>query len=739
MVQLETIIEKLNLLFSINDFENAEKLIESTRKYSSLYNDTIAIFDATLAHNKNDYPRMWLAIKHGLEINPKNFELYVMLGEYYLHTNQNQAFLCFEQALLYCDNKTDYEQIENIIASIKQNYDITVNNVSFIILSYNTLDYTKTCITSIRENTLEASREIVIVDNASSDGSLEWLKKQNDIVLLSNCENTGFPKGCNQGIELSNKDNDILLLNNDTLLPANALFWLRMGLYENATIGTTGSITNFASNHQSLHFDNPTTESMLAFANKNNLPSKHPYEEKIYLVGFALLIKRSVYDKVGVLDERFSPGNYEDNDYGLRVLQAGYKNILCKNSFIIHFGSKSFGKKADAYSNLLSINNKKFEDKWDIPTTYLYPRMELLNAITEDDSAHFNMLVIGCKCGTLCAYLKSHFYNATICGTEPSKTAAKIAQSIVPTTCTFIEDYCFASNETYDYIIIEEDFENYKNPLTILEKLNAHLNANGQLIFIASNIKHYSVILPLILNDSFSYTNNNILNHNHVKLYTKTELLKLVQQAGYIPEAIQVIQLPPPTQEIDELIDSFVQMCPDEDKNSYLALQYVLTLKKQTNSITEKLNADEFLTRIDSILGTGKVDTAIELFLKATPYLESTTETQVFYILSEIYKAEKQNNIISFFHNRSTINKLIEVFDYIKFYVRRFDFDVYDHDLDFVNFIKKNNISAYALYFIILTSTIQPLDVAIQIEHVLLENGEYELSQTLKELFHAIK
>ena len=57
---------------------------------------------------------------------------------------------------------------------------------------------------------------------------------------------------------------------------------------------------------------------------------------KTVLVGFCYLVKKSVIDKVGLLDERFTPGNFEDNDLSLRILLEGYKLLLCKNVFIHH-------------------------------------------------------------------------------------------------------------------------------------------------------------------------------------------------------------------------------------------------------------------------------------------------------------------------------------------------------------------------------------------------------------------
>ena len=88
--------------------------------------------------------------------------------------------------------------------------------------------------------------EIIVVDNGSKDGSVEWLRQQPDIILVENKENMGFPGGCNQGIKASSKGADIFLLNNDTMLPENALFWLRMGLYDRDENGAAGSVSNFA-------------------------------------------------------------------------------------------------------------------------------------------------------------------------------------------------------------------------------------------------------------------------------------------------------------------------------------------------------------------------------------------------------------------------------------------------------------------------------------------------------------
>ncbi len=79
------------------------------------------------------------------------------------------------------------------------------------------------------------------------------------------------------------------------------------------------------------------------------------------------LIKREVIDKIGGLDERFSPGNYEDDDFCLRAQLAGFKTVIVKDAFIHHYGSRSFKANGEkAYAERLMKNQKIFVDKWGV-------------------------------------------------------------------------------------------------------------------------------------------------------------------------------------------------------------------------------------------------------------------------------------------------------------------------------------------------------------------------------------
>ena len=239
--------------------------------------------------------------------------------------------------------------------------DWNVRKTSIVILSYNLKDIMQECIESIRKHNLSSSYEIIVVDNNSTDGITEWLKQQDDLKLICNTENKGFPCACNQGIKLSEPENNIFLLNNDTLITANAIFWLRMGLYEEKHIGATGSVSNQAAHGQLMSEKCHTIDEYIAYGNKNNLPRKNPYEKKPFLIGFALMLKREALDSVGLLDERFSPGQFEDDDLGIRLNCAGWQTVLCDNSFIFHYISGA-GKNQDLWIKTNQINANKFKE-----------------------------------------------------------------------------------------------------------------------------------------------------------------------------------------------------------------------------------------------------------------------------------------------------------------------------------------------------------------------------------------
>ena len=265
------------------------------------------------------------------------------------------------------------------------------HKTSIIILSYNTLEMLQLCIESIREHTEEGTYEIIVVENASKDGSAEWLKEQEDLRCIYNEENQGFPGGCNQGLKIA-EGTELLLLNSDTVVTKDWLPNLRRALYSDPAVGAVSCVTNCCSNNQQIEVSYQGMEEMQAFAADYNKSNPASWEKKTTLVGFCYLFKREVFDKVGFLDEQFNPGNFEDDDYSLRILQQGWDLLLCHDTFIHHFGHASFLKgygdqemaeKARRSNALLRRNGALFQQKWHVPSTYKIMEVEELRRLLQ--------------------------------------------------------------------------------------------------------------------------------------------------------------------------------------------------------------------------------------------------------------------------------------------------------------------------------------------------------------------
>lgn len=282
-----------------------------------------------------------------------------------------------------------------------------INRVtSIVILSYNTLSLLQMCIESIRGFTAPSTYELIVVDNASKDGSVDWLKKQPDIRCIYNNENMGFPKGCNQGMAIA-KGTEILLLNSDVIVTPRWLEQLRTALYSDEKVGAVSCVTSCCSNLQQIDvpYDvhNIDINVLIHFAEGYNKSNSKKWLIHYRLVGFCMLFRTSLYRKIGGLDEAFTPGNFEDDDYSYRIRMSGYKLLLCSDTFIHHFGSASFIKKRTPeeeqayvarYEALLNKNRQYFLSKWSLPSEH--------NLITFDSKqvnkiicAATNVLIVG--------------------------------------------------------------------------------------------------------------------------------------------------------------------------------------------------------------------------------------------------------------------------------------------------------------------------------------------------------
>lgn len=259
----------------------------------------------------------------------------------------------------------DEESIKSKLESkLKYISPTSLNYVSIIIVTYNQIKYTLQCIDSIQKF-IKIPYEIIIIDNASFDETSKKLTEYEEIKLICNDKNIGFPAAVNQGLSKALGDY-ILILNNDTVLTENLLERLLEVAQSDTNIGIVGPISNEVSGLQKdKDAKYNSIEEMHKYAAEVQQKNKGEIIHFPRVAFLCTLIKREVIDKIGGLDERFSPGNYEDDDFCLRAQLAGYKTIIVKDAFIHHYGSKSFKANGEkAYAERLMKNQKIFVEKW---------------------------------------------------------------------------------------------------------------------------------------------------------------------------------------------------------------------------------------------------------------------------------------------------------------------------------------------------------------------------------------
>ncbi len=395
---------------------------------------------------------------------------------------------------------------------------------SIIILTYNKLEYTKRCIDSIRKYTDEDAYEIIVIDNNSKDGTVQWLNEQKDMKIIFNKENLGFPKGCNQGIRISKGDN-ILLLNNDVIVTPKWLENLIKCLYSSEYVGAVGAVTNSCSNFQSIPKEYGSNDELINFAEKFNISSSLKWEERLRLIGYCMLIKKEVIDKVGLLDENFTPGNCEDDDYSLRIRREGYRLILCRDTFIHHYGSATFKENRRKYCDLLGTNMKKFKRKWGVDPSYFGDiRNDITSIIKKSQRDYLNILHIGCGAGATLLDIKNQIPTGNLYGIEKNHKAVVNTKHFADISIGSFEKLSNYPKDFFAYVIITR-LNLYMNAYNkIILRIKELLNDDGCIIVTLSkglNKEGMSKLLDNI-NEVFKKSSYEIVRNNiDILLYIK--------------------------------------------------------------------------------------------------------------------------------------------------------------------------------------------------------------------------
>ncbi|MBI1331446.1 MAG: glycosyltransferase [Armatimonadetes bacterium] len=240
--------------------------------------------------------------------------------------------------------------------------------LSIVIPLHGGEDDIRLCLQSL-EKCADLIHETIVVDDLSPDNAASVAEEFN-VILVKNETNLGFGLTCNKGVEASTGD-VILFLNSDTVVPRTGLVKLTLGLMESGSIGAAGPMSNNVGYHQRIAPTYTTLGTLDLFAADLAQSGAGSRDVEI-LVGFALAVRKSVLNEVGLFDDRFGAGLFEDTDLCYRMLRAGYRLRMVGTAYVHHWGSRTLTRVIPDISKLLEGNGKLYRDKWklDIETGF---------------------------------------------------------------------------------------------------------------------------------------------------------------------------------------------------------------------------------------------------------------------------------------------------------------------------------------------------------------------------------
>jgi GT2 family glycosyltransferase len=252
-------------------------------------------------------------------------------------------------------------------------------SVAIIIVNWNQKNTLAACLSSLKNKTEYSNYNVVVVDNGSSDGSVELLKQNfpwADVIGLD--KNYGFSIGNNKGIAHAfekYKPQYFLLLNDDTqIIQSDWLTKIVAAAESEDDVGIIGCKLVYP-NGKTQYIGTKITVQKLMWLNPNSESRLPEVFDVDAVLGACFLVKRAVFDKIGFLDAGFSPFLHEESDFCMRAKKAGYRTRMVRSVSVVHFLNKSLGKVDSPYFELITRKNAIRFMLLNFPTSWLLKRV----------------------------------------------------------------------------------------------------------------------------------------------------------------------------------------------------------------------------------------------------------------------------------------------------------------------------------------------------------------------------
>ena len=392
--------------------------------------------------------------------------------------------------------------------NIYSNLDSFPYEVSVVVVAFNKLDYTKACIESILQHTdfTKLKCEFITIDNGSTDGTNEYfhsLTHEKKIHFKVNSV-----RSLNLCIESAAEGRFLAFVSNDVIVTHNWLENLLACIRSDSRIAMVVPTTVNVSNLQTIPVSYESLIEMHEFARRHNVSDPAKWEERARLCPPVSLIRMSAVNELGCVDRYFHFGEFGDDDFSLRCRRGGYKQILCKDTFVHHFGSVTTGE-AQKKQDSLRVSRKLFIEKhgvdpWDHDYCYDGNAVTAFNIESKDG---VNILGIDSCYGSTPLQIKNLLRERGNHGTTVYNFTCD-SRFIDDLKSVMSDHFCYNENIYavqcafeaigFDYIYVAPKAERYEDIVHLMKILYKRLKIGGKLLCKVSNPYHITNILGMV-------------------------------------------------------------------------------------------------------------------------------------------------------------------------------------------------------------------------------------------------
>ena len=270
---------------------------------------------------------------------------------------------------------------------------------------------------------------------------------------------------------------------------------LVMGMESDPKIGMAVPVCDASCNYQQITLPYQTMDEMQSLAASYNVSNPNLWEERLKLITYTGIYRTDLQKVLGGFDEDFNPGCYDDDAICFSIRRMGYKVIFAKDTFVHHFGSRSFNEEYAKDNTLQYRNRNLFIRKFGVnPYEVGVIDFNVLNLLNYDGASGMNILGIGKSFGTTLLQLKN------VCKSYGSKDIGLYYLSEQEGSMIELKTICddcahgsvddvqerFGSR-SYDYIVVESESRTLQNKEALFTTLYGLLNTGGQLVCTAAN------------------------------------------------------------------------------------------------------------------------------------------------------------------------------------------------------------------------------------------------------------